>query len=213
MKAFILAILIGIPAAQINTRKVAAKDMKYSVVIHIKGTRRNKHGEKERVMAGCSGTYIGPYTILTAAHCFQFEEPTQIWVRDQNEVIGIPAELRARSVSKDLAILSVPYPHAYAKLGAYPKVGDRVLNVGSPLFFEFVASEGIVGIPHMYLPGERASYLLTTAKIDFGSSGGGAFNSQCRLVGVNTMMVRGWTIAVDIDTVRKFIEELEQYGS
>lgn len=192
----------------LNTKKVQ-KALNASVLLHMKGS----DSKKGRSYGSCSGTYIDPIHILTAAHCFTGELVEFTWARGPNDKIGYPVQLIRLMASRDLALLEAPFPHSYVKLGDPPQQGETVFNVGSPLSFEFVVSEGVVALTHYKTSSFKALYTITTAMINPGSSGGGAFNEKGELIGVNTMMVGffGWqgiSMAVSVEDVQKFIAYL-----
>lgn len=207
IKWLILTLLF--PVVTPIMRRPAEKDMQASVLLHIKFKIKGKAEYTE-----CSGTYIASNTILSAAHCFP-DTSNQTWARGPNESLGYPVHLVALDKSKDLALLMTPIKHPHIKIGPLPKRGDYVLNIGSPLAFEFVPSEGVIGMVSFTYPGLGGYYLVTTAMANPGSSGGGAFDRKGRLIGVNTMTVGmfGWTgltMAVNSDTIRLFLREAEK---
>lgn len=206
----ILSALLFSPQYVSLPRKVAVKALNCSVLLHMKSFKK----EDRRVYSECSGTYIAPNMILSAAHCFTGINQEFIWARGPNESIGYPVKLIRLSGARDLALLESPLRHSYAKLGNMPQQGDEVLNVGSPLFFEFVVSEGVVGMINVRIPTFTSHYLMTTAMINPGSSGGGAFNKKGQLIGVNTMTVGlfGWSgisLAVSVEDVKQFLTYLD----
>jgi S1-C subfamily serine protease len=67
------------------------------------------------------------------------------------------------------------------------EVGDPVYAVGAPQGLELSLSNGIVSGFREY---KREKYILTTAPISKGSSGGGLFDARGRLVGITTMYVK-----------------------
>ncbi len=201
-------IFSGPKPAQVSV-SVAKRALNSSVLVHMK-TAPDKDGKRHR--GGCSGTYIDPTHIISAAHCFD-EDTEFIWARGLYDKVGYPVKVVRYSKAKDLALLEAPYAHPYATLGRMPERGESILNVGSPLMFEFVVSEGILAMPGYRMKQFTATYLVTTAMINPGSSGGGAFNSQGQLVGVNTMSAgfMGWdgiSLAVSVNDVREFIRYL-----
>lgn len=211
---FLLAALIGFlftPHTQEVDITTANKVLNQSVLIRIKQYKIDNGGIVHRGLGGCSGTYIGQQTVLTAAHCFS-NPTTNIWIRGYG-TISREAILVKIDVPHDLALLSVkgPYKHSIAKLAASPLTGSKVINVGSPFGMEFLLSEGIVSRIEFTISGFKANYLITTAMINPGSSGGGAFNADGDLIGVNVMTIGGlfgWagiSAAVDLYTIREFL--------
>ena len=83
---------------------------------------------------------------------------------------------------------------AYQKLPAaqvgssqWLEVGDPVYAVGAPQGLELSLSNGLVSGFREY---KGSEYIQTTAPISKGSSGGGLFDAQGRLVGITTMYVK-----------------------
>lgn len=203
----LLALLLFGPSTVSVDLNTAKKALNASVLLRIKSY---PDAEGKRSMGGCSGTYITPTKILTAAHCLN--APIEfIWARGTKNKVGYPVRVIRKSPSQDLALLEAPYPHAYVRLGPAPKVGHSILNVGSPFNFEFVVSEGIVGALGYRVRGLKARYTVTTAMINSGSSGGGAFNTKGELIGVNTMTAGGpfgWagiSLAVSREDIQRFL--------
>lgn len=67
------------------------------------------------------------------------------------------------------------------------KVGERVYAIGAPQGLELSLSDGIVS----QLRGGSPPLIQTTAAISPGSSGGGLFDSEARLVGFTTLYIDG----------------------
>lgn len=218
MNTLLLLYLSLFPAKtqQINL-KLAETVLNNSALIRVKIWRLNpKTNAKEYGRAGCSGTFIGPNTVLTAAHCFP-DAPTitNIWVRPYTTKAapGYAAHLVKWDKEHDLALLALEgyQTRIYAKKALSVRVGQAVVSVGSPFDFEFLLSEGIVALTSRSVREFKSHYLVHTGMINPGSSGGGAFNDEGELVGVNTMTQGnpfGWagiSMAVSIEDVKEFL--------
>ena len=102
----------------------------------------------------------------------------------------IPATLHAGDRDKDICLLDAPgIKGRAAQLGKAVslKVGEAVYAVGAPQGLELSLSDGIVS----QLRGDKAPLIQTTAAISPGSSGGGLFDAQARLVGFTTLYLEG----------------------
>ena len=102
------------------------------------------------------------------------------------------AEIVSGDRERDVCLLSVPGLWGIAA-GVRPAgalaVGEAVYAVGAPQGFDFSISDGIVSQLRT-LAGERAPLIQTSAAISPGSSGGGLFDSEGRLVGLTTWKIR-----------------------
>jgi cytochrome c-type biogenesis protein CcmH/NrfG len=100
------------------------------------------------------------------------------------------ATLYAENSDKDICLLDVKgIQGRRAQLGkaARLKVGDPVYAVGAPQGLELSLSGGMVA----QLRGGPAPLIQTTAAISPGSSGGGLFDGEGRLVGLTTFYIEG----------------------
>lgn len=102
----------------------------------------------------------------------------------------VPATVFAGDSGRDICLLDAPgITGKPASLGAAEslKVGQAVYAVGAPQGLELSLSEGIVS----QLRGAPPPIIQTTAAISPGSSGGGLFDAEGRLVGLTTLDVEG----------------------
>ena len=102
----------------------------------------------------------------------------------------VSATLWGGDEDKDICLLEANELNAKpAKLGhaARLKVGEPVYAVGAPQGLELSLSNGIVS----QLRGGPPPFIQTTAAISHGSSGGGLFDAEGRLVGFTTLYVEG----------------------
>ncbi len=100
----------------------------------------------------------------------------------------VPATLFAGDEDKDICLLQTDKltgtPAQLGKAVAL-KVGEPVYAVGAPQGLELSLSDGIVSA----LRGGNPPLIQTTAAISHGSSGGGLFDSEGRLVGFTTLYI------------------------
>jgi len=102
----------------------------------------------------------------------------------------VPATLYAEDNEKDISLLDAKViGKKPAELGktATLEIGDRVYAVGAPQGLELSLSDGLVA----QLRGGSPPLIQTTAAISPGSSGGGLFDSEGRLIGLTTLYIEG----------------------
>lgn len=131
----------------------------------------------------------------------------------------------------DLALLKVeaPRPLPFAKLGDSDSLqtGQVVIAIGNPFGFlledlEPTVTAGVISALHRTLKGkpERKYYdmIQTDAAINPGNSGGPLVDLAGRVVGINTFIFsssggsEGIGFAIPINTARRIVKELRQYG-
>lgn len=145
------------------------------------------------------------YHVVHLAQAIQVKQGNQSWA----------ATLLAFDQQHDLAILSVPQlgrPKAALRPSSSVKVGERTFAVGAPRGLELSLSDGLVaalrtpkgdlarrdspteagtGYANGQSPAAGPSLIQTTAPVSPGSSGGGLFDSQGRLIGIVTFVANG----------------------
>lgn len=129
-----------------------------------------------------SGVVIGSGQVITNCHVAQKGKGLQ--VRQSGKTFK--ATLQYADPDRDLCQLSVPDLQATpVTLGTAKKlmVGQRVYAIGAPAGLELTLSEGLISSLRMY---EGSQYIQTSAAISPGSSGGGLFDDQGRLIGITT---------------------------
>ena len=102
----------------------------------------------------------------------------------------VTAILQAEDSDKDVCLLEArgleTKPATLGKAAGL-KVGEAVYAVGSPQGLELSLSDGIVS----QLRGGPPPFIQTTAAISPGSSGGGLFDAEGRLVGITSFYLKG----------------------
>jgi tetratricopeptide (TPR) repeat protein len=129
-----------------------------------------------------SGAVIGAGQVITNCHVAQ--KGNSLQVRQSGK--SFKATLQYANPDRDLCQLSVPDLQALpVALGTAKKlrVGQRVYAIGAPQGLELTLSEGLISSLRLY---EGSQYIQTSAAISPGSSGGGLFDDQGRLVGITT---------------------------
>lgn len=123
----------------------------------------------------CSGTAVGPHTLMTANHCFL--------TGDLKRVNGHPVRAGKRvKLSADGVLVDVDmtFPK-YAKRGPRPVQGQRVRFIGNPGGNADVYREG-------YVARAWTDGVVIVAPVCKGDSGAGLFADDGRVVGVVSAM-------------------------
>lgn len=192
MKAYIASILLltlvwqassGASASSGYDPKVVFEKSSPSIVVV------NGFGESASESHQGSGVAIDQDVIVTNCHVVQGSRRVEV-------VHGgaiHSANVTSADIDKDICILRLASPLGRvgvpAILGSTNGigVGDRVVAIGAPRGLELSLSEGVVS--GLRPAGER-SLLQVTAPISPGSSGGGLFDGQGRLIGITTFQFR-----------------------
>ncbi len=185
----VVAMALVLSCQRVPTRKVMGaqavfKSVSPSVfVVHVRGVDGSE--------AGGSGVAVAPDEVLTNDHVAQ-SFTHRVWVESGDK--RWRAVLCYADPSRDLAILKAPglkaVPARVAS-GARPQVGRTVFAVGAPAGLELTLSQGLVSGLRDIKELDDLKVIQTTAAISPGSSGGGLFDQEGRLVGVTTAYLRG----------------------
>lgn len=142
-----------------------------------------------QVIAQGSGVAIGTNIVVTNCHVIREAASIVLLQGDRQS----NASRRNTDVERDLCTLTVdqaaPAPPVAVSTSTQLEHGQIVYAVGAPLGLELTISDGIVS----GLRKASSGFIIqTTAAISPGSSGGGLFDSNGRLVGLTTyQMVKG----------------------
>jgi Flp pilus assembly protein TadD len=141
---------------------------------------------QNKVKSQGSGVLISSDKVVT--NCHVVEGGSSYRVGRGNQLVS--ATLYAEDTDKDICILTAAgiagTPAQFGKTAGL-KVGNPVYAVGAPRGLELSLSDGIVA----QLRGGPPPLIQTTAAISPGSSGGGLFDEEGRLVGLTTLYVEG----------------------
>jgi len=123
-----------------------------------------------------SGVFISENHIITCAHLFTFGIDKVSIKIDGVEIIG---NLIKKSIDIDLALVEISGKHSYVQLETEWEVGQEIYIISAPY-----------GIEDTLFYGRIANFyrndLLFDAKVMPGTSGGGIFNLDGKLLGIIT---------------------------
>lgn len=161
--------------------------------------------ETEKAHSFCSGVWVSPTTIATAAHCVDGEAFLDYVTRDD---VYAPGELHERMTIEghvalvvavdekhDVALLrtfATPNTHGLARLSYdVVRAGSVVRTLGHPIGQWFSFSEGNVAAVRQEDVGLDLVWIQATAPISPGNSGCGLFDDQGRLIGIASRVIPG----------------------
>lgn len=137
---------------------------------------------QDKVISLGSGVVIASTQVVT--NCHVTDKAVRIEVKSGTNTLAV--SLRYIDRERDLCQLAVPELTAPpVKIGSakHIKIGARVVALGAPQGLELSLSDGIVSA--LREAGD-ARIIQTTAPISPGSSGGGLFDEEGRLIGITT---------------------------
>jgi len=86
------------------------------------------------------------------------------------------------------------------------RVGETVYALGSPRGLQNTLSEGIISGLRRNLAGRKGRYIQTSAAFSAGSSGGGLFDSEGKLVGVTSFILKNTKLAGFAISIDEYLE-------
>ena len=123
---------------------------------------------------------------LVTTNCHVIENAMRLDVHHQQQVlIATPA---VANLDRDLCQIKVPQlnaPRATLNTGRM-RVGQRVYAIGAPEGLELTLTEGLISSLREF---DGSQYIQTSAGISQGSSGGGLFDTEGRLIGITAFFV------------------------
>ena len=171
--AALAAVAVSAPAAAATAEVVFERAAPSIVVVE----RLDTSGRRDRF---ASGVVIGANRVVTACHAVAHTAAVQI----RRGEAHFPAVLEYADAERDLCQLAVEKLAAPAVKIANIlelKVGQRVYAIGTPKGLELTLSEGLIS---SLRPRAHSFVIQTSAAMSRGSSGGGLFDEEARLVGV-----------------------------
>ncbi|HOQ27805.1 MAG TPA: trypsin-like peptidase domain-containing protein [Armatimonadota bacterium] len=183
------------------------------------GVIRMQDGEREGLG---SGVIVGEDgLILTNNHVVAGARELVVALADGRE---LPATVVNTDPISELALVKVDakgLPTATLGDSDQLRVAQTAIAIGNPLGFERTVTVGVVSAINRHLPDRRAeldNLIQTDAAINPGNSGGPLVDIQGRVIGINTLVVRGPVgagglgFAIPASTARDFISDVQRYG-
>jgi serine protease Do len=159
--------------------------------------------------------------ILTNAHVVRQADRGMVEVRLKSAKT-IPGRILGTDAAVDIAVVKVNERGLpAADLGNSDKleVGQTAIAIGSPLGLEQTVTRGIVSAVNRRIrPGDPDGFIQTDAAINPGNSGGPLLDSQGRVIGITTAVLRGegaegLGLAVPINVARDVARQLIANGT
>ncbi|MBS7806043.1 serine protease [Variovorax sp. PCZ-1] len=145
--------------------------------------------KSERALATGSAVVIAPGTLIT--NCHVLAKAASFAIKRDNVSFG--ATLQHADTERDLCQITVRNFSAPV-VGIVSvdtlKVGQKAFAIGNPRGLEVTLSDGLVSGLRRSDDGKTIEFVQTTAPISPGSSGGGLFDNQGRLIGITTLIRR-----------------------
>ena len=134
-----------------------------------------------------SAEVLGPRTLVTACHVVRSAASVSV-THDASKKIFPIAQITPDPDSKrDLCMLTttedIGAPPVVVAPSTSVKVGQKVYAIGAPMALELTLSDGLVS-SFRPAPGEALPMIQSSAPVAPGSSGGGLFDDQGRMIGV-----------------------------
>jgi serine protease Do len=157
--------------------------------------------------------------VLTNEHVVARASRIRVTLADGRE---FEATLVGADPNNDLAVLRVEtqetLPFAPPGTSRDLLVGEPVIAIGNPFGLSNTVTTGVISAVDRSIRTENRvfhGFLQTDASINPGNSGGPLLNAEGSLIAVNTAIyngAQGVSFAIPIDTARRVVRELIEYG-
>ena len=155
--------------------------------------------------------------ILTNNHVVNGADEVMVKLSDGREIKGM---IKGTDEKLDLALIKISDKEAFhaAELGDSDQlnVGEWVMAIGNPFGLSQTVTAGIVSAKGRVIGnGPYDDFIQTDASINPGNSGGPLFNSDGRVIGINTAIIAGGQgigFAIPINMAKSIISQLRDTG-
>lgn len=171
------------------------------------------NGPDGRALASGSGVVVATGRVVT--NCHVLRGAASITLRQERK--EVEAKLEFPDAGRDLCQLKadgLPSPVAAIQIAPASalRVGQKVYAIGAPRGLEQSLSDGLVSALRRDSAGE-IEFIQMTAPISPGSSGGGLFDEQGRLVGITTAGISGSAQNLNFARPAEWIGEIPARGA
>jgi serine protease Do len=157
--------------------------------------------------------------ILTNYHVVEHANRIKVTLMDGREY---GAKIIGKDQKTDLALIKInagqPLPAAQLGNSNNAEVGDWVIAIGNPFGFNLTVTSGIISAKGRALGGNYDNYIQTDASINPGNSGGPLFDTEGRVIGINSAIYsstgtnNGIGFAIPIDLAKAVMQQLREHG-
>lgn len=160
----------------------------------------------------------GDGVILTNAHVVGDESQVRVKLADGQRLTG---EVVGKDPTVDVAVVRIPgsgFPQAPTADSDRLEVGETAIAIGNPLGLERTVTRGVVSAVNRTVgDSEVQGMIQTDAAINPGNSGGPLLDSEGRVIGINTLVLResgssGLGFAVPINTANQVMQQILTTG-
>ncbi len=164
-----------------------------------------------------SGVIISPDGyILTNNHVVRGATEILVVLDDDRE---LPGRVIGTDSKTDVAVIKVdsskPLPAAVLGDSERAEIGDWVMAIGNPFGLSHTVTVGVISGKGRVLGGTYDQFLQTDASINPGNSGGPLFDTEGKVVGINTAIAsdgQGIGFAIPVNQARAVAEQLRSQG-
>ncbi len=182
-----------------------------------------RNAPSQRPMIGLGSGFIIDEVgiIVTNNHVIEGADEITVIMHDQQE---FTAQLLGRDPKADLAVLKIDPKGIKLKAVKWGesdsiRVGDWSIAIGNPLGLGGTVTAGIISaISRDIGNGPYVKFLQTDASINRGNSGGPLFNSEGKVIGINTAIISqsggsiGLGFAIPSTSALKIVNQLKEFG-